>query len=177
MSPRVVIIGPPGAGKTAVGRLLAERLGTAFRDTDTDVEALAGRTIPEIFTHEGEEAFRELESRAIATALAEHHGVLALGGGAVTVERNRSLLAAHPVAFLSVGVAEGVRRTGLSAPRPLLTGVNPRSTFQALLRERLPLYREVADWEIDTDESAPAEVVEHLLERLDGADTGSSAGE
>ncbi|SFE08431.1 shikimate kinase [Actinopolyspora alba] len=171
MSPRLVIVGPPGAGKTEVGKSLAERLGVPFRDTDEDVERLAGRTIPEIFTDDGEPAFRELETRALTAALAEHSGVLALGGGAVTTERNRSLLAGHPVLFLSVGLAEGVRRTGLSAPRPLLTGVNPRATFQALLRERLPLYREVAGWEVDTDESSPAEIVDDLLLRIGGTDS------
>ncbi|SDQ10370.1 shikimate kinase [Actinopolyspora saharensis] len=177
MTPRLVIVGPPGAGKTVVGRLLAERYGVGFRDTDSDAERLVGRPIPEIFTVEGESAFREIEERAVAEALGEHTGVLALGGGAVMAEGTRKLLADRPVLFLSVGFAEGVRRTGLSAPRPLLTGVNPRATFQALLRDRLPLYREVADWEVDTDELDPETVVERAVLRMGDAAAGGVPAE
>ncbi|GAB3477207.1 shikimate kinase [Amycolatopsis cihanbeyliensis] len=168
--PRAVLIGPPGSGKSTVGRLLAERLGTGFLDSDDAVEARAGRTISEIFTAEGEPAFRELERAAIATALEEHGGVLALGGGAVLAEETRRRLAAHKVVFLAVGMSEGVRRTGMSTARPLLTGVNPRATYKALLDARLPIYREVAMLEIDTDERAPGEVADAVLELLGEAD-------
>ena len=85
--PRCVLVGPPGAGKTTVGALVAERLGVAFRDTDADVEAAAGKEIADIFYADGEEHFRALELAAVAVALAEHEGVLALGGGAVLAER------------------------------------------------------------------------------------------
>ncbi|GGM70225.1 shikimate kinase [Longimycelium tulufanense] len=166
MSPRVVLVGPPGSGKTTVGQLLAERLGLAFRDTDVDVAATAGKTVSDIFTQDGEPAFRAMEEQAVATALAEHDGVLALGGGAVLAERTRKLLADHVVAFLNVGLAEGVRRTGLSTARPLLTGVNPRATFKALLDARLPLYREVATLEVDTDHREPQVVVADVLAGL-----------
>lgn len=173
MSPRVVVVGPPGSGKTVVGELLAKRFDLRFRDTDTDIERIAERPIPAIFTEDGESAFRALEERAVAEALNEHDGLLALGGGAVISAATRSLLAEHPVLFLSVGTAEGVRRTGLSGPRPLLTGVNPRATYTNLLRDRLPLYREVADWEVDTDELDPESVAEHVVRIMGAVLTGS----
>ncbi|CCH33575.1 shikimate kinase [Actinosynnema sp. NPDC047251] len=163
MSPRYVVLGPPGAGKTTVGQLLAERLGVSFRDTDEDVVASAGKSISDIFLDDGEPAFRALEEAAVETGLAEHHGVLALGGGAVLSATTRRRLAGHPVVFLNVGTAEGVRRTGLSTARPLLAGVNPRSTFKALLDARLPLYREVAAIEVSTDALEPEQVVAAVL--------------
>lgn len=169
MGPRAVVVGPPGAGKTTVGRALAERWDVDFRDTDADVEREAGKAISEIFTHDGEQAFREFEERAVERALSEHGGVLALGGGAVVSERTRKLLAGHPVLYLSVGLAEGAHRTGLSQARPLLTGVNPRATFKALLDARTPLYREVASLELDTDGVEPAELVRQAAEQLDRA--------
>jgi shikimate kinase len=166
MGPRAVVVGPPGAGKTTVGQALAEHWGVEFRDTDADVEQVAGKAISEIFTHDGEDAFRELEERAVETALAEHSGVLALGGGAIVSERTRKLLATRPVLYLAVGLAEGAHRTGLSQARPLLTGVNPRATFKALLDARTPLYREVATVELNTDGVEPAELVRQAAEQL-----------
>ncbi|MEU6129149.1 shikimate kinase [Saccharopolyspora sp. NPDC047091] len=167
MSPRAVVIGPPGSGKTTVGRLLADHLGVAFRDTDDDVVRLAAKPIPDIFTTDGEPAFRALEEQAVATALDEHPGVLSLGGGAVISERTRKLLADHPVVFLTVGLAEGARRTGLAqTSRPLLAGVNPRATFKALLDARLPLYREAADVEQPTDGLEPWRLVELVAGKL-----------
>ncbi|MBW4720991.1 shikimate kinase [Saccharothrix obliqua] len=163
MSPRYVVLGPPGAGKTTVGQLLAERLGVSFRDTDEDVVATTGRSISDIFTSDGEPAFRALEEAAVETGLGEHEGVLALGGGAILSATTRARLAGHAVVFLNVGTTEGVRRTGLSTARPLLAGVNPRSTFKTLLDARLPLYREVATIEVLTDTLTPDEVVDTIL--------------
>ncbi|HZE39434.1 MAG TPA: shikimate kinase, partial [Stackebrandtia sp.] len=139
MSPILVLVGPPGSGKSTVGRLLARRLGVAFRDTDADIEALAGKPIPDIFVDHGEEHFRELERRAVATALSEHDGVLALGGGAILAEANRALLREATVAFLSVELAAAVKRVGMGAGRPLLA-MNPRATLKAQLDRRRPLY-------------------------------------
>lgn len=166
MSPRAVIIGPPGSGKTTVGQGLAAALGVGFRDTDADVEAAAGKSISDIFTEDGEEAFRVHEERAVGAALAEHSGVLALGGGAILSERTRKLLTDQSVVFLNVGVAEGVRRTGLSTARPLLAGVNPRARYRELLEARLPLYREIATVEVSTDGRPPRQLVGDVLRAL-----------
>ena len=171
MAPRAVVVGPPGAGKTTTGELLAKRLEVPFRDTDADVVERSGRAIADIFTTDGEPAFREIEEEAVEAALREHDGVLALGGGAVLSERTRANLAGHAVVFLSVGLAEGARRTGLSTARPLLAGVNPRATFKALLDERLPIYRSVAAIEVVTDQLGPAEVVDRVVERIASAST------
>lgn len=157
----IVLVGPPGAGKTTVGRLLAERLGVSFRDTDTDIEAATGKTIAEIFYDEGEPAFRELERAAVARALGEHRGVLSLGGGAVLSAESRLLLGAHTVVFLAVGLADAAKRVGLSRDRPVLA-LNPRATLATLLAERLPLYRGVAQVEINTSGRTPEEVVAYL---------------
>lgn len=161
----MVLVGPPGAGKSTVGRLVAEQLGVAFRDTDDDVESTTGKTISEIFVDEGESRFRELERAAVALALAEHDGVLSLGGGAVLDAGTRALLREHHVVFLSVGMADAAKRVGLSRDRPVLA-LNPRATLHALLAERLPLYREVATAEVSTDGRLPAEVAREVLTSL-----------
>ncbi|HEV2779696.1 MAG TPA: shikimate kinase [Actinophytocola sp.] len=164
--PVVVLVGPPGSGKTTVGEGLAKALGVEFRDTDADVEAAVGKPISVIFTEDGEAAFRAEEERAVAAALDGHSGVLALGGGSVLSRRTRGRLAGHSVVFLSVGLAEGVRRTGLSTARPLLAGVNPRAKFKELLEARLPLYREVATVEVATDDRSPDQIVSEVLDAL-----------
>ncbi|MBO0871409.1 MAG: shikimate kinase [Micromonosporaceae bacterium] len=157
MSPVCVLVGPPGAGKTTVGQLLATALRVAFRDTDADIEAMAGKTVPDIFVEDGEEAFRTLESAAIATALREFDGVLALGAGAVLAPANRQRLRDQRVVFLSTGFADAIGRVRLSAGRPLLA-INPRATLKRLLEQRLPLYEEVATITVKTDGRTPEEV-------------------
>ena len=120
--PRVVLVGPMGAGKSTIGRILADRWGVDFRDTDDDVEAADGRPISDIFVESGEEHFRALERDAVARALEEHDGVLAVGGGAVMAGSTRTALAGHRVVFLRVGLADAGALVGLGASRPLLLG-------------------------------------------------------
>lgn len=166
MARLVVIVGPPGSGKSTVGTLLARRLEVAYHDADTEIETRAGRSISDIFAADGEGAFRALEEEVVADGLAVHTGVYALGGGTVLSAATREKLRDQTVVFLHVGMAEGVRRTGISTARPLLAGVNPRATYKALLEARLPVYREVADLEVETDGRTPDEVVAAIVERL-----------
>ena len=161
----VVLVGPMGAGKSTVGRLLAEALGVTARDTDADIEASSGREISDIFVESGEDHFRDLERAAVATALAEHDGVLSLGGGAVLDPATRDLLAGHHVVFLRVGLSEAVKRVGLGIGRPLLLG-NVRARIKALLDERTPIYESVATISVDTDDRPPADVVEEIRKAL-----------
>ena len=161
----IVLIGPMGSGKTTVGGLVAERLGTSVRDTDHDVEATAGREISDIFVDEGEAVFRALERAAVAEALATHDGVLALGGGAVLDPGTRELLTGHDVVFLRVGLSDAVKRVGLGTARPLLLG-NVRGRIKALLDERTPVYESVATLTVETDGREPAEVADEIVAAL-----------
>ncbi|MEU3932135.1 shikimate kinase [Streptomyces sp. NPDC029044] len=164
--PLVVLVGPMGVGKSTVGRLLAERLGVSYRDTDDDIVAEQGRTIAEIFVDEGESAFRAIEKTAVHRALAEHDGILALGGGAILDAGTRALLAGQRVAYLSMDVEEAVKRTGLNAARPLLA-VNPRKQWRELMEARRHLYEEVATAVVATDGRTPEEVTEAALDALE----------
>ncbi|MEV7089192.1 shikimate kinase [Streptomyces sp. NPDC093085] len=164
--PVVVLVGPMGVGKSTVGELLAARLGTVFRDSDADIVAEQGRSIAEIFVDEGEPRFRALERAAVRRALAEHTGVLALGGGSVLDPGTRAELAGRPVVYLSMEVAEAARRTGLNTARPLLA-INPRQQWKLLMEERRHLYTEVARVSVATDDRTPEEVVDAVLDALD----------
>ncbi|MEU7929690.1 shikimate kinase [Micromonospora sp. NPDC049801] len=165
MAPVVVLVGVPGCGKTTVGQALAASLGVEFRDTDADIEQMAGKNIPEIFIDEGEEHFRALERAAVAAALASGTGVLALGGGAVLAEETRAALVGHRVVHLSVELPDAVKRVGLGAGRPLLA-INPRATLKHLMDQRKPLYAEVATDTVVTDGRTPAAVVAEVAALL-----------
>ncbi|HYO44368.1 MAG TPA: shikimate kinase [Candidatus Limnocylindrales bacterium] len=165
-SPLVVLVGVPGAGKSTVGHALAQRLRVGFRDTDADVEVTTGRAIADIFVESGEPEFRRLEAAAVAAALTEHDGVLALGGGAVTDPATRALLAGRPIVWLRVGLAAASQRAGLSGARPVLLG-NVRAQMKALMDARAALYTEVARLVVDTDSLTVDETVDAILEGLD----------
>jgi shikimate kinase len=164
--PVLVLVGPPGSGKTTVGRVLARRLEVSFTDVDAVIVERAGKPIADVFLEDGEEAFRAIEREVVAHALATVDGVLALGGGSVLAAETRRLLRGHRVVHLTVGLADGLRRTGMSTARPLLAGVNPRATFRALLEARAPLYREVATVEIETSRRSSGQVARAVLQAL-----------
>jgi shikimate kinase len=162
LTPLIVLVGPMGSGKSTVGELLAERLGVPYRDTDADIVAAQGREIADIFVDEGELYFRELERQAVRAAVAEHPGVLALGGGAILDAGTQADLAGLPVVYLEVGLSDAVKRVGLASARPLLV-LNPRSQFRKLMEERRPIYEGLASIRVGTDDREPADVVDEIL--------------
>ncbi|MEO8330033.1 MAG: shikimate kinase [Candidatus Nanopelagicales bacterium] len=165
MAELLILVGPPGSGKSSVGALLADLLGVGFRDTDIDIETTSGRTVSDIFIESGEAVFRELEEKALTDALAKHVGVLAVGGGAVMSAANRHSLLGRQVVFLDVGLAEAMRRLEMNRSRPLLLG-NVRTQWQTLSDLRRPLYEEVAQRTILTDGKQPEQVAEEAAQGL-----------
>ena len=157
----LVLVGAPGSGKSTIGELLAARLGVAFRDVDAVIVERTGKSITEIFTDDGEAAFRALEEQ-ITAELLPLPGVLSLGGGAVLSPTTRAHLRGHRVIRLKVGLAQSVKRVGLDTARPLLLG-NVRGRLRKLLEERAALYREVATEVVDTDSSTPADIADMIM--------------
>ena len=167
-APLVVLIGPPGAGKSAVGPLLADRLGVEFRDTDAEVGAAAGKPVSDIFIDHGEEAFRELERSAVSTAvgaLRTNGGVLALGSGAVLDAGISSLLDGLPVVYLSADFSTVARRIGFDRPRVVVPG-NPRGRLRAMLDERDAIYQRLAAVTVPTDDLDPGEVADQIAAEI-----------
>jgi len=171
--PAAILIGPPGAGKSTVGPLLAARLGVGFADTDDRVEAVAGKPVSDIFIDDGEQAFRALEREAVAWAVSGAGGqlpggVIGLGGGAVLDPGTQQLLAGRPVVYLATGFAALAKRVGLDRPRPLLAG-NPRAMLRTLLEQRLPVYEKLASITVSTDDRAPDEIAADVAAQITGS--------
>jgi shikimate kinase len=160
-----ILIGPPGAGKTTVGALLARQLSVGFLDTDASIEAVAGKPVSDIFIEDGEPAFRELERQAVAAAIAGHDGVIGVGGGAVLDQQTQRLLAGQPVVYLETGFAAAAKRVGMDVARPLLLG-NPRAQLKALLEQRLPVYQQLAWITVSTDDREPQEIAADIASRI-----------
>ena len=160
---QIVLVGAPGAGKSTVGAIVAQRLGWEFRDVDALIAERAGKSIAEIFVDDGEPAFRAYEEATTAELLIEP-GVLALGGGAVLSAKTRSALAGRRVVWLRVGLSAAVKRVGIDTARPLLLG-NVRSRLLALLNERAALYAAVATETVDTDDRAPDQIADLIVQR------------
>lgn len=160
--PVAVLIGPPGAGKTTIAEAVARKRGLSVRDTDEDVERTSGRSVADIFFEDGESAFRELEHAAVLTALAEHEGILSVGGGAVLDPRTQEALRGHTVIFLDVRIADASKRIGLNRDRPLLLG-NPRAQWTQMMDRRRPVYIEVSTARIPTDGLTADEVTDQVL--------------
>jgi shikimate kinase len=159
--PVAILIGPPGAGKSTVGPLLAGMLGVDFAETDDLVVAAAGKPVGDIFVEDGEEAFRVLERAAVPQAIAGSRGVVALGGGSVLSLATRELLAGRRVVYLETGFAAVARRSGLDGPRPPMPG-NPRGRLRQLLEERRGVYEELAWLTVRTDDREPQQVAEEI---------------
>ncbi|HET8987136.1 MAG TPA: shikimate kinase [Humibacillus sp.] len=164
--PAAVVVGPPGAGKSTVGALLAERLGVAFHDVDSAIEAAEGRSISDIFVDDGEVVFRDLERAEVARALAQERGVVALGGGAVMDPLSEAALEGHTVVFLDVAIGDASKRIGFDRSRPLLS-VNPRASWIAMMKVRRPTYERVATVRVDTAGRTPDEIVDAVVSGLE----------
>jgi shikimate kinase len=167
MTPKAVLVGLPGSGKSTIGRRLSKALGVSLLDTDVAIEQQTGRSIADIFATDGELEFRRIEERVVRAALADHDGVLSLGGGAVTSPGVCAALAGHTVIYLEINAVEGVRRTGGSTVRPLLAGPDRAEKFRALMANRVPLYRRVATIRVDTNRRNPGAVVRYIVSRLE----------
>ncbi|HEY1915226.1 MAG TPA: shikimate kinase [Streptosporangiaceae bacterium] len=158
--PVAILIGPPGAGKSTVGPLLAQRLNVSFLDTDDEVAALARKDVGDIFIEDGEAAFRALERQVVQRAL-NYYGVVALGSGAVEDPQTQQALAGHRLIYLETGFAEVAKRTGISKPRVPVPG-NPRGMLRAMLEQRHPLYERLAVVTVSTDERDPEDVMRDI---------------
>ena len=164
----LILVGPMGAGKSTIGRLLAKELQLPFKDSDREIELRCGANIPWIFDVEGEAGFREREQAALTELLVDEPAVLATGGGAVMREQNRVILkSGGPVVYLHASVEQQIERTAKDRNRPLLQCDNPAEVLRELMVKRDPLYREVADIIIETDRRPPRLVVQEILQRLE----------
>ena len=170
MAPRAILMGMPGSGKSTIGRRLAKAMGVTLLDTDTKIVETTGRTIADIFSNDGEKEFRRIEEEVVRAALAEHDGIVSLGGGAITSPGVQEALAGHTVIFLEISAAEGIRRTTGGTVRPLLAGPDPARKYRDLMSQRVPLYRRAATMRVNTNRRNPGAVVRHIVDRLENPD-------
>ncbi|HHJ12178.1 MAG TPA: shikimate kinase AroK [Chromatiales bacterium] len=165
--PSIFLVGPMGAGKTTIGRQLAQALGRPFHDSDREIERRTGVDIPTIFEYEGEEGFREREAAVIEELTRLPEIVLATGGGSVLRPENRHALAGRGlVVYLKTPVSLQLARTAHDRNRPLLQTEDPEARLRALYEQRDPLYREVADLTLDTGRLSVRQIVRRIEDRL-----------
>ena len=170
MRGNIFLVGLMGAGKTTVGRALAKKLNKRFIDSDHEIEARTGASIPLIFEIEGEEIFRQREAEVIRDLTAQHEIVLATGGGAVLNAENREYLKARgTVIYLRATVNSILQRTSHDKHRPLLQTVDPRKRIEELARTREPYYSEVADIIVETGRTNVQSLLHTILEQLEHA--------
>jgi len=166
----VFLVGPMGAGKSSIGRQLAQILGYDFIDSDHEIEHRAGANIPWIFDVEGEEGFRDREETIIDELSQESNIILATGGGSIIREQNRRVLAARGlVVYLKVSIDQQLRRTAKDKNRPLLQTNNPKEVLEALIETRGPLYEEIADLVVDTDRCSVKEVAKEIVDCMNSS--------
>lgn len=164
--PSIFLVGPMGAGKTTIGKLLAKQLGRTFVDCDWYIVEQTGADIPWIFEKEGEDGFRQRETRALMELTCQPNIVMATGGGVVGSAKNRQLLKQGLVIYLDANVDTQLMRTKKDKNRPLLQNDNPRAVLEALYQKRSPWYREVADIILPTGRTYPKQMVAELLALL-----------
>ena len=169
MAPKVVLIGPPGAGKSTIGLALSQKLNTQFADTDSLIEYKEERPISEIFVDNGEPYFRSVEQEIVLSALTSFDGVLALGGGApLAAETQKALVDSKaPVIYLEVSLATAAPRVGFNRDRPLLLG-NPRAQWNELLEVRRPVYESLATAIVNVDKGTPEELSQEIIDQITG---------
>jgi len=163
--PKAVLIGPPGAGKSSVGRQLAKLWDCEIFDSDSEIERVSGKKIADIFTDEGEPAFRAIERDVVLKALRNEPGVVALGGGSVLDSAVSEYLqgVSLPVAYLEVSISQAAPRVGFNKERPLLA-INPRQQWMQLMEKRRPIYELLATHSFNTDNRKPAEVAREIAD-------------
>ncbi len=164
MAKSIILIGPPGSGKSTIGRALSRKLNISFTDTDDLIEVRAGSSISQIFIDRGEPWFRELEEAVLKEELARLDGVLSLGGGAPLSETAQELLRRidDAVVYLDVSLATAAPRVGFNRDRPLLLN-NPRGAWQELMDKRRPIYEALATYVVKVDERAPKDIVAEIV--------------
>jgi shikimate kinase len=167
MLKKIVLIGPPGAGKSSIGKALAKELNLNFIDSDSEIEKISHKKISEIFIEDGEPAFRLLEVDVVRKVLADFEGVISLGGGAPINKEIQEVLqdANYPVVFIDVSIAQAATRIGFNKDRPLLL-VNPRQQWISLMSDRRPIYEKLASQTISSDNQKPHEVAKQISDKL-----------